>query len=67
MAFDLAEMSGNAQSSTNSLKGKNEALVKMVQTLETEVDRKSQMLNNTEKKLASVEEEFRMFKVRATV
>ena len=65
LSLELAEISGNALTQSQSQAERNDNLTKMVSALESEVARRKGQAAEAEGKLAAVEKEFHSYKVRA--
>ena len=65
LSLQLAEISGNALTQSQSQSERNDNLTKMVSALESEVARRKGQAAEAEGKLAKVEKEFQSYKVRA--
>ncbi|TRY67564.1 hypothetical protein TCAL_02305 [Tigriopus californicus] len=61
----LSDLSGNAASNSQALTKRNEALQKMVNILEGEIDRKKTSLAEAEDKIATLTKDYESYKVRA--
>lgn len=63
LSLQLAEVTGNAATNATSATKRNEALQKMVNLLEADLDRRQRQLKETEDRLSRLEKEHESYKV----